>query len=577
MLTDGHHSPAGALAGIAARVRPLLPADRRTALDEAVRRAQAGRVRVLVLGEAKRGKSTLVNTLFGADLLPTGALPLTSAATVVTAGPQTSAEVRYLDGRTSLIRLAEVGGLVSQRGNPDNVKGVDRVLITAPCRHLPEGTEVVDTPGTGSIHDANSAESARAHATVDLAVVVVSADPPVSAAEVALVADVMATASAAALVVNKTDLVDPRDVPEIVEFTRHAVTRVLDVDVPVFPMSLHGGGLSGGVASLIAWLSGRMAEHGHRDVVVATARALRRETAAVLDSLRIEEHLLDQTGHESVATVATLREILRRAETSATSGTDHIRGEARRARRSLDGQHDREVVEALSAARVELGTELPPGPGSPEREERRMRARLNALTADACQEWFTRAGKELDAALRGAAERVSVGLRSDLAEARSAAERTLHMRLSPVDEPPPVPPPRLPRLELGEEIVWRELITTAIERHLPAPVRRRRLHHHLADWAENSVPRPFGRARSRLQDWLEASTRDIERALHAAWQAQLAALQRGIEEATRHWDRTDAEITERRTQLTRRVGTIDGALGDLDDLIGTQHQQWSAR
>ncbi|MGB8382323.1 MAG: dynamin family protein, partial [Dermatophilaceae bacterium] len=42
------------------------------------------RLRVLVAGEAKRGKSTLINALLGRDLLPTGVLPLTAITTTVT-------------------------------------------------------------------------------------------------------------------------------------------------------------------------------------------------------------------------------------------------------------------------------------------------------------------------------------------------------------------------------------------------------------------------------------------------------------------------------------------------------------
>ena len=41
-------------------------------------RLDADRLRVLVAGEAKRGKSTLVNALLGRDLLPSGVTPLTA-------------------------------------------------------------------------------------------------------------------------------------------------------------------------------------------------------------------------------------------------------------------------------------------------------------------------------------------------------------------------------------------------------------------------------------------------------------------------------------------------------------------
>ena len=38
---------------------------------------------VAVLGEFKRGKSTVINALLGLDLMPTGVLPLTATATEV--------------------------------------------------------------------------------------------------------------------------------------------------------------------------------------------------------------------------------------------------------------------------------------------------------------------------------------------------------------------------------------------------------------------------------------------------------------------------------------------------------------
>jgi hypothetical protein len=132
------------LVEIARRLRPLIAGDLLPTLDDALARAQTGSVRVLVIGEAKRGKSTLVNTLFGADLLPTGALPLTSVATVVTTCPDTTAEARYLDGRVESIEPGDIAGLVSERGNPSNTKGVDQVRVTAPSPHLPTGIQVVE-------------------------------------------------------------------------------------------------------------------------------------------------------------------------------------------------------------------------------------------------------------------------------------------------------------------------------------------------------------------------------------------------------------------------------------------------
>ena len=62
------------------------PADR-ARVDELLRRLDADVFRVLVAGEAKRGKSTLINALLGQEVLPTGVVPLTAIPTTVAHGP----------------------------------------------------------------------------------------------------------------------------------------------------------------------------------------------------------------------------------------------------------------------------------------------------------------------------------------------------------------------------------------------------------------------------------------------------------------------------------------------------------
>ncbi len=551
------------IARIAEHVRPMLPEDRRMVVDHALSRALTGRVRVLVLGEAKRGKSTLVNALFERDLLPTGALPVTSVATTVTVGSPLHAEVRYLDGALRPVGLHEVTGLVSERGNPSNIQRVDTVRITAPSPHLPVGTEVVDTPGTGSVHRANTAESARARASVDLAVLVVAADPPVSAAELALAADVMTTAAAAAVVVNKIDLVRSDDLAEIVEFTRAAVAEPLGEGGPVFPLSLRAAAPT----ELIAWLRERIDQHGAQDVTSSTARTLRREASTVLDGLLVEHELLTSAAQDRADVVATLRDILDHARAAQTTARDHVHGQARRARTRLDADHDREVAAALTAARDGLGSQLPSPPRRPEDAAQVVREQLGAMTARRCATWFQRAGAELDTELRAAAQRALADLAGDLAKARQAAARALHVHLGEVDELVPAEAARLPNVDIGQEDVWRELVTSTLAGRLPAAVRRKRLHRHLRDWVDSAVPRPFGRARSALQRWLDDTTRATERALANTWHEQLAALETGLHEASRHRSDTEEALAARRAGLGEHIAVLGQAIADLDRLI----------
>jgi predicted GTPase len=67
---------------------------------EAAGRLLAQRLEVAVVGEFKRGKSSLINALVGREVLPVGALPLTAVPTVLERGEE-GLVVEFADGRRS--------------------------------------------------------------------------------------------------------------------------------------------------------------------------------------------------------------------------------------------------------------------------------------------------------------------------------------------------------------------------------------------------------------------------------------------------------------------------------------------
>jgi predicted GTPase len=90
----------------------------RATLDTLRDRLHEGRLRVLVTGEAKRGKSTLINALLGRPVLPVGVTPLTALATTVRYGEDEGATVIFGDGHTETFPLSALDDLVTERGNP---------------------------------------------------------------------------------------------------------------------------------------------------------------------------------------------------------------------------------------------------------------------------------------------------------------------------------------------------------------------------------------------------------------------------------------------------------------------------
>ena len=65
-------------------------------LDELEKRLSEGRFHLAVLGQVKRGKSTLINALLGEDILPSSVVPLTALPTFVHYGEQRLLRVRYM-------------------------------------------------------------------------------------------------------------------------------------------------------------------------------------------------------------------------------------------------------------------------------------------------------------------------------------------------------------------------------------------------------------------------------------------------------------------------------------------------
>lgn len=548
---------------LADRLLPLLASDVGSGLAEAVHRASHGHPRVLVLGEANRGKSSMVNALFGADLMPTGVLPLTSVPTVVTAGPKVAARVRYQDGRELPIDLDDVSDLVSERGNPSNTKRVDRIFMTAPSPYIPESTEVVDTPGTGSIYQANSEESSRARSLMDVAVMMVAADPPVSAAELALITDAMRTASRCVVVVNKADMVEADELPNIANFTRHAVKRVVDTALPVFVISLRTGQ---GLADLTCWLSEQLRIHGAADAARSTARAMRIRVSQLLDELAVEESLVRDSGHGAATAVADLEKILGRAHRSATSATDAVRGEALRLRHRLDQDHDRQVGQAIDRARRALDHLTVPH-DTPELDAERQRTHLIGEIRDQAATWFDTIASDLRTATEIASEEAIARLQDDLIAARRAAQDVLDIQLAQATEPARLPPPHQPPLDILPGADWHELVSASIVRHLPAPVRRARQRRALREWADITVGQPFGRGRSALQSWLEESTRITERNLAAVWDMHLASLERALATVRRLEERSEVDANKTLDRLMERTAIARGALSEIDALI----------
>jgi hypothetical protein len=183
------------------------------------------RFNVSVLGEFKRGKSTLINAMLGLELMPTGVLPVTAVVTEVAYGPP-GATVVHLDGSTDEIGLDDLADYVSEARNPGNGLQVARVEARAPIELLRRGVVLVDTPGVGSVfhHDEGAA---RAFLEADGAILVLSADAPFSEEERKLLAALSERQAPTFFVLNRVDHLSPAERDEVTAFVTDAVAAEL--------------------------------------------------------------------------------------------------------------------------------------------------------------------------------------------------------------------------------------------------------------------------------------------------------------------------------------------------------------
>jgi ribosome biogenesis GTPase A len=137
---------ARALATLAEVAGRLGAAEVAQQVAEAAGRLQALVLEVAVVGEFKRGKSSLINALLGRQVLPVGVLPLTAIPTVLEGGEE-GLLVEYADGRREQHPLDQLARFVTEDANPANTLGVTRVTARLHAPLLDDGVRLVDTPG----------------------------------------------------------------------------------------------------------------------------------------------------------------------------------------------------------------------------------------------------------------------------------------------------------------------------------------------------------------------------------------------------------------------------------------------
>ena len=589
------HRPGGpdpllaALTGLAALGRD----DDRAVLDELNGRLTGQRLRVLVAGEAKRGKSTLVNALLGRPLLPMGVTPLTALPTTVRYGPDEGATAVFRDGHVAGFPLQALDDLVTERGNPGNCRDLASVTVVVDAPVLACGAELVDTPGTGSVYAHNTAAAEAALETMDAAVFVLTADPPVSASERELMARVAGLSVAMFVVLNKADYLagyrtGSGDLPapvaaagragangssefaEAVEFTARVAGAAAGRPVQVYPLSaraaLTGAG-DPGFAVFAADFTGYLDRGGAADLRLSVTAHARRMAESLRDEAVLARHAAQLRDGSAAGRVAEFAARLTAVGRRRQDAADLAHAESARLLADLNAT----AGQAVRDAAADVGRKLEAllmgdlAAATAAGIQATGRARLAEFAVDAAEGWRRQQAGHLEQALARLDGRLTEDLRTELDAVREAAAELLGLTLTV-----PGPGQRLaPDLRffylVAEQAGQTELLAGAIRTRLPGEAGRRRARAYLHREAASLVPQQIGRARADLQYRLAEATRQLTRAIGARYADSTCRLESALRTAATARQATTADTQRLDHQLATRQQAISRVLTLLDE------------
>ena len=214
-------------------------------------------IRVMVVGEFKQGKSSLVNAMLNAPVCPVDDDVATSVPTLVRYAEEPTATIirppatdqagasmisagsADAEPEREPVDVSALPVYASELGNPANELGLLAVEVGIPRSLLADGITVIDTPGVGGLGSAHTAATVAALPTADVVLFVTDASQELTRTEFDFLAAATRSGAngpgpACALVMTKTDFYP--DWQQIVDLNRGHLDR-LGVSIPVLATS----------------------------------------------------------------------------------------------------------------------------------------------------------------------------------------------------------------------------------------------------------------------------------------------------------------------------------------------------
>lgn len=185
--------------------------------------------RVAVIGEFKRGKSSLINALVGASILPTDILPMTAVNTHLVYGAEKKIDIFFKDGtiqESSVEQLIDFATKYDKQHEKTALK-IQKIVVYYPSVYCKNHIEIIDTPGMND-NQAMDTVTLSVLGQIDAAIMVVSAAMQLSITEQKLALNLIQQQGIhhVVFVVTQIDRVSRRtkDQDRVIEFIRQRIS-----------------------------------------------------------------------------------------------------------------------------------------------------------------------------------------------------------------------------------------------------------------------------------------------------------------------------------------------------------------
>ncbi|HKA86262.1 MAG TPA: dynamin family protein [Haliangiales bacterium] len=276
-------------------------------VETRVPKLEEERFHLVVLGEFNHGKSTFVNALLGADVLPTGITPTTATINHVVWADRPRAKAVLTGGKEIAVDPKALADWVTVDGS--HAAETHYVEVGWPAAFLEDKLTLVDTPGVNDLNEQRAEITYEYVPRADAVLFLLDAGQALKESERAFLASRLLERSRDRMifVVCKADLLTPEELADVVRYVEDNLGRLVD-DPPVFAVSarkhLAGDRAAGRMEPLL--------QHLARSLTEDRGRVLLDNAAA--EGLRAAGYLKQNLGVKRSAFELSLAELTERVE-----------------------------------------------------------------------------------------------------------------------------------------------------------------------------------------------------------------------------------------------------------------------